>query len=720
VPTVEFSGSENTFSKSFRQCANRAVTILCIIFVVAVAAGIVSPAGAGTPGNNSAAITAEQGTHTIMHLTKAQLDAQQIAIDTAPKYSAPRGLMRTSSLPTSVNLLPYLPYIPAERDQGQCGNCWVWAPTGALEIEHNVNYRVRDRLSVQYMDSKYQYTTGTSACFGGYMENFTSFYNTDKSPIPWTNTNASYGDYRPLPNGSSTVPLSFIATSPSYPLNTLTNSTVSTYGVGNATAIANIRSALDSHHPVLYFFQMPLVGWTDFITFWDGPDSSLFDTSLYGGQETYGGHAVLIVGYDTTDPANPYWVVVNSWGAPGNRPAGTYRLRMDMNYDAVVHETGSTYQQNQFEVLTTDFSGTPVVPAVSSISPGTGPVTGGTPVTITGIGFTGATNVSFGGTPALSFTSVTAAEDSQIVAIAPAGTAGTVHVTVTNPSGTSAQSPGDLYTYPAAPAPVPVPGDNSGNGYSGTPANPAAVATALLASTTVVTTTPQQTPGTVTVNVGGSSHVSRVTVTGTDVGNLIVTSSPVSGPGTDVPLPPGIVMEYLDLTPARYSTITGAEISFTVPQSWMDEHHFTYQDIVLDHNAGNGWQALPTNFVRSMSGTSWFEATSPGFSRFAIVGEAGHSAGLPVTTPAPSAQTFGDIAKSPVAATTARATPAGTSVPIVAQTTIVPAAPQPATGLPVVSLGLAGAGCLVLIGSVFIGRRWWIRRQNPALFMKDD
>ena len=64
-------------------------------------------------------------------------------------------------------------------------------------------------------------------------------------------------------------------------------------------------------------------------------------------------------------------------------------------------------------------------------------------MTITGTGFTGATAVDFGTTPATSFTVVS---DTSITADSPAGT-GTVDVTVTTPGGTSATSPADQFTY---------------------------------------------------------------------------------------------------------------------------------------------------------------------------------------------------------------------------------------------------------------------------------
>jgi len=84
-------------------------------------------------------------------------------------------------------------------------------------------------------------------------------------------------------------------------------------------------------------------------------------------------------------------------------------------------------------------------PTVIGISPTTGPNTGGTSVTITGTNFNGTTAVYFGGVPATSFSVVS---DSQISAFSPtAPSAQTVDVTVTTPSGTSATSSVDQFTY---------------------------------------------------------------------------------------------------------------------------------------------------------------------------------------------------------------------------------------------------------------------------------
>ena len=85
---------------------------------------------------------------------------------------------------------------------------------------------------------------------------------------------------------------------------------------------------------------------------------------------------------------------------------------------------------------------------VLGVSPSLGSVAGGTTVMISGDDFTGATAVDFGSQSASSFT---VNSDSQITAVAPAGTAGTVDVTVTTANGTSATSSADQFTYTAVP-----------------------------------------------------------------------------------------------------------------------------------------------------------------------------------------------------------------------------------------------------------------------------
>jgi len=82
-------------------------------------------------------------------------------------------------------------------------------------------------------------------------------------------------------------------------------------------------------------------------------------------------------------------------------------------------------------------------PTVTGIGPSSGPASGGTGVTITGTGFTGASVVRFGSISA----SYKVESATTISAVSPAQADGTVEVTVTTPSGTSAANKKDRFKY---------------------------------------------------------------------------------------------------------------------------------------------------------------------------------------------------------------------------------------------------------------------------------
>ena len=83
-------------------------------------------------------------------------------------------------------------------------------------------------------------------------------------------------------------------------------------------------------------------------------------------------------------------------------------------------------------------------PTVTNVNPNNGTTGGSTPVTITGTNFTGTTTVNFGSVAVSGFVVV---NSTTITTNTPAGSPGTVDVTVTTPGGTSAINPSDQYTY---------------------------------------------------------------------------------------------------------------------------------------------------------------------------------------------------------------------------------------------------------------------------------
>jgi PGF-pre-PGF domain-containing protein len=121
-----------------------------------------------------------------------------------------------------------------------------------------------------------------------------------------------------------------------------------------------------------------------------------------------------------------------------------------------------------------------------------------------------------------------------------------------------------------------------------------------------------------TVNVGGDSAISRVTVTGQDITDIIVT-------GRKLPyLPSGVkpidmpVYEYIDVIPARYTVISAALIEFDVPLFSIDDRPASMNNVSLCMLNNRTWICLPTYCSGSKNGKALYRAESPEFSLFAI------------------------------------------------------------------------------------------------------
>jgi uncharacterized repeat protein (TIGR03803 family) len=225
---------------------------------------------------------------------------------------------------------------------------------------------------------------------------------------------------------------------------------------------------------------------------------------------------------------------------------------------------------------------------VTRVSSTQGPLTGGTVVTITGTSLLGATAVYFGTVAASSFTVISA---TQITATSPAGTAGTVDVSVTTAGGTSAISSADRFTYVAAPA---VAGINLASGSSGggttviiTGTNlagatavyfgtVAASSFTINSATQITATSPAGTAGTVDVSVttvGGTSATSPADqftyIAPPVVAGISLTSGPLGGgvtiiiTGTNLA---GVTAVYFGTVAASSFTVNSAtQITATSP-----------------------------------------------------------------------------------------------------------------------------------------------------------
>jgi large repetitive protein len=142
--------------------------------------------------------------------------------------------------------------------------------------------------------------------------------------------------------------------------------------------------------------------------------------------------AASTVAFGTTAATNVTYVSATQITATA--PAGTGAV------DITVSTAGETSATSSSD----EFSYGMVATSVTSVSPASGPAVGGTVVTINGTGFTAASTVNFGAAAATNVTYVSA---TQITATSPAGAIGTVDITVTTGSSTSATSSSDQFSY---------------------------------------------------------------------------------------------------------------------------------------------------------------------------------------------------------------------------------------------------------------------------------
>ena len=290
------------------------------------------------PSAPACAVAAEDAVQyfPLMHPDEKTLAEWVKAYDSAARTESFSTLRPAALSGGSIDLLPHMVHVPSERSQGACGNCWAWAGTGCMEIALSVQDGIRDRLSVQVVNSC-RSVIGKYCCQGGWLSDFARFYDIMGFCLPWANENADWQDL----SGGCTVPCDTIAIEPHYNvagIEALTIPTLISQDVPTrSVAIANIKSVLDSGRGVWFAFFAPSEGWQQFYSFWSSQcESTVANLDLMcSGTTNGGGHAVLCVGYDDTDPDNRYWIMLNSWGtAGGNRPNGLFRINMDMDYNA--------------------------------------------------------------------------------------------------------------------------------------------------------------------------------------------------------------------------------------------------------------------------------------------------------------------------------------------------------------------------------------------------
>jgi hypothetical protein len=333
-----------------------------------------------------------------MNLSLEDVMEDYLAYDNASVYDAVSSI---GDAPQSLEIgFPLTTY--EDWSQGGCGNCWVWAGTGTLAQSLNKSTGGKGKpLSVQFFNSNFMdgnfnlRKPNRWACTGGFADEFAEIYNTGLNQsypggpfaVPWSNHNASYKDLtvNDTEYNQTVLPRTLMTIMPNFGINHIDTLKVLATPASNQTAaVENITLALMDRNVVYYVLWAPNdTAWNWFASdFWyntpDGLwDMDQFNQSYFNTSNGGIGHAMILVGYNKTDPdpARQYWIVQNSWGTPSGRPKGQFKLKMWVDYNATFSDAIQPTQQ--FWVYNVSWKTDPVV---SSITPSTGQNTGSTAI----------------------------------------------------------------------------------------------------------------------------------------------------------------------------------------------------------------------------------------------------------------------------------------------------------------------------------------------------
>jgi len=187
----------------------------------------------------------------------------------------------------------------------------------------------------------------------------------------------------------------------------------------------------------------------------------------------------------------------------------------------------------------------------------------------------------------------------------------TVTCSKTDSAGNSASS---STTFSVASGSVSTGSSGGGGGGSAAPVTESRTLPSVVADT----------PTTFTLLSQNTIGVNEVVFTPTEGALAVaVTVSKVSSlPSTVSAAPTGEVSSYLKIeVPKLVGKVSDAKIKFEVLKSWLASKGVNANDIVLQRYT-TGWDKLPTTKLREDSTKVYFEATTPGFSYFAVTTKA--------------------------------------------------------------------------------------------------